>query len=821
MTPVKTDIIIISPTFEERDSVRNIKQFKFKQIQDDIPHCSGVLKIKGKPYELLLFSSGVAGPQQAQSLLHRILLKWTPRYLFLVGVSGGFKDRKVKIGDLILPREIISIESLKKTPSGEAPTTREYTTSKALLDAADGYYRSKWRKKTSKWWKEPSQCFSDGKIISSIILQANDSSAEDAISKIKEANWKVYGIEQESSGVAICLEGHPTIKWLDIRVVMDHADAKTRNEAQNGKAIIIDKNENKRKASEMAARFCYDFLKHYLTLSESFTELSVIRSDKFQLPARVVNFTGREVEIEELLVSLRLGKVLTLWAPSGTGKTALATEALYRLHDDGKLEECFPDGVIYHNFYNQPEIASAIIHIIRSYDENAQDFTPSAALRLLSGKRALLFFDGTEEADNLKSLLEIRGKCGVLITTQNKSDIIEEKQDVDPLPLEKAVELLRSWSGKETDVDMESATEICGLIGCLPMAICLVGKYLNQTGESESDYLKWLNETPLKALDPDESPHHLESVPVLMERSLSHVGERAKSMLGLIGRLAYSPFQPQAIGYAIEFDDTSLRRGLKKLLDFGFVQRVDKRFIVSHSLVHVYARSMISVRKDDLSRLAEYYTDFVSYLSEKGLEGYLLLDSERNHVMRLLEACMKESQWDVVLPLVGSLDDYLDIRGYWIDWVKALSLALSAAMELKDRQGESSCYTNLGVAYGNLGDFKKDIDYHEKSLEIKLEIGDRQGESKCYTNLGVAYGNLGDFKKAIDHYEKSLKIDPNDERILLAKGMAHHRLNQYEAAIQCYESVLTKNPTNDIAQKLRSDAIQELKEKEKSSKNSS
>ncbi|PJB03612.1 MAG: hypothetical protein CO124_02195 [Candidatus Huberarchaeum crystalense] len=68
------------------------------------------------------------------------------------------------------------------------------------------------------------------------------------------------------------------------------------------------------------------------------------------------------------------------------------------------------------------------------------------------------------------------------------------------------------------------------------------------------------------------------------------------------------------------------------------------------------------------------------------------------------------------------------------------------------------CYTNLGIAYYYLGDFKKAIEYHKNSLKIKKEIGDKAGESKCYTNLGVAYDDLGDFKKAIVFLENSLKI---------------------------------------------------------------
>ncbi|NCN65306.1 MAG: tetratricopeptide repeat protein, partial [Candidatus Altiarchaeum hamiconexum] len=74
------------------------------------------------------------------------------------------------------------------------------------------------------------------------------------------------------------------------------------------------------------------------------------------------------------------------------------------------------------------------------------------------------------------------------------------------------------------------------------------------------------------------------------------------------------------------------------------------------------------------------------------------------------------------------------------------------------KSGESACYTDLGVAYYNLGDFRKAIVFLENSLKIDKEIGDKAGESACYTNLGVAYQSLGDFRKAIVFLENSLKI---------------------------------------------------------------
>ena len=59
---------------------------------------------------------------------------------------------------------------------------------------------------------------------------------------------------------------------------------------------------------------------------------------------------------------------------------------------------------------------------------------------------------------------------------------------------------------------------------------------------------------------------------------------------------------------------------------------------------------------------------------------------------------------------------------------------------------------NLGVAYGDLGDYKKTIDYQQQSLAIAREIKDRLGEGYSLNNLGSAFqksSNLTEAEKTL------------------------------------------------------------------------
>ena len=477
----------------------------------------------------------------------------------------------------------------------------------------------------------------------------------------------------------------------------------------------------------------------------------------FQRPPPVEDFIDREEEIIKLLVDLQPGRVVTLCGPGGIGKSALASKAVWTLAPEDSLPDLFPDGIIYYSFDRRAETAYAYEHIVRSYDEEAQDTSQAATLRTLSQRQTLLILEGTEQAVDLPNLLQTRGDCAVLITSRKQSDAIADKQDLQPLPMDVAIELLQARLGRQI-TERDAAYGICEMLGGLPMAICLVGRYLSETGESLEEYLEWLRETPLEALDPDEVEDRLRSVPYLLERSLTQVDDEAVRVMALSGLLALSPFSQDVVAETLQFSTSSLRRALRRLTNFGLLRRVGERYEVNHRLLHTYASQSLAVDEETSRRFVSYFIGLAENEIEEGLPGYLRLDVDREHMMRVLEWCLESKQWSLALDLVFAVDTYLDIRGHWVDRVTACESGLVAARLSDNIWDESACYVNLGVAYHDLGEVKRAIGFYEKALEIKTEIGDRAGESACYTNLGIAYHDLGEVKRAIEYHEKALEI---------------------------------------------------------------
>jgi len=96
------------------------------------------------------------------------------------------------------------------------------------------------------------------------------------------------------------------------------------------------------------------------------------------------------------------------------------------------------------------------------------------------------------------------------------------------------------------------------------------------------------------------------------------------------------------------------------------------------------------------------------------------------------------------------IGDVLYDHSYFIHSLKSWTNALIYYTKIKDIDTESVCYSNIGLAYKQLGEYQKALEYHEKALAIKKDIGDRNGEANCYANIGNVYKSLSQYQKAIN-----------------------------------------------------------------------
>ena len=65
--------------------------------------------------------------------------------------------------------------------------------------------------------------------------------------------------------------------------------------------------------------------------------------------------------------------------------------------------------------------------------------------------------------------------------------------------------------------------------------------------------------------------------------------------------------------------------------------------------------------------------------------------------------------------------------------------ALAIRKESGNKQGEATCYGNLGNTYCSFGKYENAETYQEKALVILKEIGDKRGEVECYFKVGSLF----------------------------------------------------------------------------------
>ena len=66
---------------------------------------------------------------------------------------------------------------------------------------------------------------------------------------------------------------------------------------------------------------------------------------------------------------------------------------------------------------------------------------------------------------------------------------------------------------------------------------------------------------------------------------------------------------------------------------------------------------------------------------------------------------------------------------------------------------------NMGVAYDNLGEYRRSLEHHETELALMRELSNRVSEAVTLNNIGSAWSGLGDYQKALDAYNAALDIN--------------------------------------------------------------
>ena len=111
--------------------------------------------------------------------------------------------------------------------------------------------------------------------------------------------------------------------------------------------------------------------------------------------------------------------------------------------------------------------------------------------------------------------------------------------------------------------------------------------------------------------------------------------------------------------------------------------------------------------------------------------------------------------------------------------IQLCEAAIKASKALKDQRKLANAIGNLGLAYHELGNYRKAIEQFRKQLALAKKIEDKGGVENALANLGRAYldmGKKGTVKNAIGIFEQALAIIKDRGRRAIAAGESTARV---------------------------------------------
>ena len=156
----------------------------------------------------------------------------------------------------------------------------------------------------------------------------------------------------------------------------------------------------------------------------------------------------------------------------------------------------------------------------------------------------------------------------------------------------------------------------------------------------------------------------------------------------------------------------------------------------------------------------------------------------------LKQALQETSNKDVEAEICGELADLLFLMDSYDTSLCYGQKCLSLSKEADRKDLEALAYSCVGSAYSKLGDLRKGLECHMKSLDANSTTGDQRQKWKCLHNLGTTFTDLGDNANATKYFKESLAVatEIGDDNVAIAESHGGLGIVFYKTR-QCPESI--------------------------------
>jgi DNA-binding SARP family transcriptional activator len=564
-----------------------------------------------------------------------------------------------------------------------------------------------------------------------------------------------------------------------------------------------------------------------------------------ELPSAVPGFTGRLAELGALTGLLdgpgehAPGAIViaAIGGTAGVGKTALA------VHWAHQAAARFPDGQLYMNLrgYDPGQLVSAgdaLAGFLRSLGVPGQEIPADQDERaaryrsLLAGRRMLVVLDNAQSADQVRPLLPGSPACAVVVTSRDALPGLVSRDgairlDLDVLPQEEAVALLRTLIGARVDAEPQAAAELAEQCARLPLALRVAAELAASRQAvplaSLVDELGGLG-TRLNLLTANgDSSADVRTVLSWSYRHLDAADARTFRLLGLHPGPDWDPYAVAALaGTTVQ----QARQALGVLVRAHVIQPTSPGRYGMHDLLRGYAREIAETEDDERERRAAIRRALDHYLltahaaarlflpdgqppplpeTSAGVGGVPLADQEQARawcraeqaVLRAAVSLAADSRFAAhAWQLAWSIAVFPEQCRRWREQVATGQIALAAAEQTGDQAGQAYAHRHLGNALFAGGRPAEARDHLQRALALFGQSGDRISRADTELALGETLCELGQPARALARSQRSLKAyqaaghDSGRARALNDLGWCHLMLGSYEQGLAiCQDAI--------------------------------
>ncbi len=496
---------------------------------------------------------------------------------------------------------------------------------------------------------------------------------------------------------------------------------------------------------------------------------------------------GREKDLtrlHELLLQSRKN-VCVVSGMGGVGKTELVRE--YVTSDDCKAY--FRGGVFYVDARSRENIAAEIVavtqyHFQAQIQDGLSDTQKVAqcwqAWKTQTEAVLLILDDVSGLAKNFKQYLPPAdlGKLRLLITSRDTPDQhIAEELPLEVLLPEAAVELLASIIGKERVArETLAAEKLCEELGYLPLALELVGYYLeDEDYQSLSlaamrDKLKEKVKHP--ALSPEEVPRAIKAtrgVQAAFDLSWDELTPEAKYLACVLGSFASAAIRWDFVRGIYEilqgeaFSEDNLKdKWLKSLRKLHLVLTVETDIYDLHPLIRDYLAEQFK-KYPQHSEIKQAFCDLFVSVADTVEQSTTLavFNLIEPHLKKMIDWCEGNENPQFAFSLNGLATLYYSQGKYnEAEPLYRRSLSIREKQLGENNPDFAQSLNNLAGLYISQGKYNEAEPLYRRSLSIReKQLGENHLDfAQSLIGLALLYYSQGKYKVAEPLYLRSLSI---------------------------------------------------------------